>query len=609
MELWDLDAKRPMVETTYHDRNDSDGNILNNPFIWIVEPAEDGRLYILAPGAPGNGPHLEDLELTIKDLAEDLAPYSAGNPPMVYTAEKRNVMYVLDARTGKVLRQFSSGGSSVTTAESCEPQATGFGVSSQLQCKGTLTIGQTEYTIGIQDQATGENICTIKYFEWTPNRGDRDLHSQYLSTMDSKYIYSKFDGEIIGIDHTGDKNKLLRRPMFRKKLSAPVVRVFDVARPYDDDNPEPALVILPQPVGPAMQEDGLEDVWVNSTDAGSWYALSERKYPAVTDGAQAARCYRPDYQLLTYNGRNLLPDRHSLVGVHSLGRIDQARDYIAIGPGPVVNEPPPVPKEQTGMTRADSEPPLDFRVETPWFYYVLAFALVITTMGGYGLSKPGTFEHLKKKVLVHVPKVEPAIIAVKPLQSEKVDSGVEPPSPSPVEPSEPIKPTETADEPTPVPKERKVVKFNLDDEDEEDDLEPLSRATTIDDSLPDTDVTSVGGAEGDVKDGAPDAAPATPKKKKTHRGKRGSGRKKREQREMQEVDRIVKAAKELDHSVSLHPDEITLNDDDVQDVSNIKKIGKLTIDFDRVLGNGSGGTFVFAGRWNVSLAISYLMIS
>jgi serine/threonine-protein kinase/endoribonuclease IRE1 len=38
----------------------------------------------------------------------------------------------------------------------------------------------------------------------------------------------------------------------------------------------------------------------------------------------------------------------------------------------------------------------------------------------------------------------------------------------------------------------------------------------------------------------------------------------------------------------------------MQDVSNVKKIGKLTIDFDRVLGNGSGGTFVFEGKWNVS---------
>jgi hypothetical protein len=44
----------------------------------------------------------------------------------------------------------------------------------------------------------------------------------------------------------------------------------------------------------------------------------------------------------------------------------------------------------------------------------------------------------------------------------------------------------------------------------------------------------------------------------------------------------------------------------MQDVSNIKRIGKLTIDQDKLLGNGSGGTFVFEGKWNVSTGISEL---
>jgi serine/threonine-protein kinase/endoribonuclease IRE1 len=71
------------------------------------------------------------------------------------------------------------------------------------------------------------------------------------------------------------------------------------------------------------------------------------------------------------------------------------------------------------------------------------------------------------------------------------------------------------------------------------------------------------------------------------------------------VDRIVNAAKELDQGPTLHPDEVAVNGDDVQDVSNVKKIGKLTIDFDRLLGNGSGGTFVFEGKWNVSRTYSF----
>jgi serine/threonine-protein kinase/endoribonuclease IRE1 len=98
----------------------------------------------------------------------------------------------------------------------------------------------------------------------------------------------------------------------------------------------------------------------------------------------------------------------------------------------------------------------------------------------------------------------------------------------------------------------------------------------------------------------PSAAPTTPKKKKAHRGRRG-GRKlsKNQQKEEDEVNRIVDAAKQLEVGPRLQPDELTVSGGDVQNVSEIKRIGKLTIDQDRLLGNGSGGTFVFEGKWKV----------
>jgi len=101
------------------------------------------------------------------------------------------------------------------------------------------------------------------------------------------------------------------------------------------------------------------------------------------------------------------------------------------------------------------------------------------------------------------------------------------------------------------------------------------------------------------------AAPTTPKKKKAHRGRRG-GRKlsKNQQKEEDEVNRIVDAAKQLEVGPSLQPDELTVSGGDVQNVSEIKRIGKLTIDQDRLLGNGSGGTFVFEGKWKESRWLS-----
>lgn len=608
LELWDLDAGRPMVETIYHTTNEStsDEDAAIQPFLWIVEPAENGKLYMLSPGPQ---PSLHNLGLTVKQLAEELSPYSANNPPVVYTAEKKSTLFVVEANSGRILKQFSSAGSSVVDAQSCEPRATGFAGSSQLQCRGTFTIGQTEYTIKVQEMKTAQTICTIKYFEWTPNNRDRDLKDQYQSTMDNKYVYSKFDGEIIGIDHTGDKNLKLKRPMYKKKLSSPVARVFDVARPFDDDDPEAPLVILPQPAGPAKEEEGLHDVWLNTTNSGSWYALSEREYPAVTDGAEEARCYKLDYNLLTYNGEpllpemayngeHLLPDRDSLVGVHSLDRNPSPLPLSIAGS---IAEQPSVPSGvPPAVSTEEPEPVIHPKTGNTWWAFLVTCFVIIAGLGSW-LGKPSTFEFVKGKVLVHLPQVETAKIAP-PLPAQTETKAVEAEAPA-IDAPAATEASETTDVAPPEIKEQRRVKFDIPDDEDEDELEPLSRSTTFEEASGDQ-VDAAGNPilSGTAENGENEGvSPSTPvKKKKTHRGKRGSGRKKREQREMDEVSKIVNAAKQLDQTPPLHPDEQTMVDDDVQDVTNIKRIGKLTIDFDRVLGNGSGGTFVFEGKWNVS---------
>jgi serine/threonine-protein kinase/endoribonuclease IRE1 len=158
-------------------------------------------------------------------------------------------------------------------------------------------------------------------------------------------------------------------------------------------------------------------------------------------------------------------------------------------------------------------------------------------------------------------------------------------------------------------KEKKVT-FNVPD-DEDEDLSPLSRTTTVERGSPSEDESTLTGSTlnadaqpmtssiDDISQD-PSAAPATPKKKKAHRGRRG-GRKlsKNQQKEEDEVNRIVDAAKQLEVGPRLQPDELTVSGGDVQNVSEIKRIGKLTIDQDRLLGNGSGGTFVFEGKWKV----------
>jgi serine/threonine-protein kinase/endoribonuclease IRE1 len=646
-EIWELTGQ-PMLETIYN-VSEGTGKLQDQPFVWIVEPKEDGALYFLTPGPY---PALHRLGMTVKQLA-NMAPYSSEDPalPVVYNVEKSTFMLVVEAASGKIKKSFSPSGTYSVDDESCAPKGRDYFHAQERDCSGTINLGQTQYTISIHNKQTNEHICTIKYAEWAPNNRDRDLQMQYSATMDNQYIYSMYNGLVIALDH----NRLGRsrqRPLFKQELPYPVARVFDVARPTNDDSPEPALILLPQPAGKAGLEEKAKHVWLNTTETGAWYALSEQNYPVVTDGAPTASCYMHN-DLVDWDGPHSLPDRKSLVGVHILDhRLETPSRYLAIAAPTAYHseegQPISRPPETSPMERPMIDPPprAETMIETraAAVYTVLLCFLVMA--GTVSVMKyPPQLDALKsffvKSAESRKPKetpfTAPAIAMSEPevvlevkaeLESEvdpEVQLEVEPESKA-VEESVAVEPvveavalSEPVEEATPTKtpvnhevKEKKVVTFDI-PEDEDADLEPLSRVTTIEQASP---------AEGDSDDATPplgggatsttsdadgassesNPALATPtKKKKTHRGKRG-GRKlnKNQQKEEDDVDRIVDAAKQLDPTPSLHPDEVTMNGDDMQDVSNIKRIGKLTIDQDRLLGNGSGGTFVFEGKWNVS---------
>ncbi|KAF2015880.1 kinase-like protein, partial [Aaosphaeria arxii CBS 175.79] len=621
--IWELDLRKPMLETIYNHNESSGGDNDNKPFIWIVEPKEDGALYILTPGP---FPVLQSLGMTVKQLTEDLAPYSSDDPPVVYTAEKKNFLFVVDARTGAVTKSFNTGGSVVIDTESCNSQATEYFSSRERECKGFFNIGQTEYTISIHNKINGDHICTIKYSEWTPNNRDRDLQTQYDETMDNQYIYSRYDGRAIAFDYNR-KGRSQKRPVFSQQLSSPVVRVFDVARPFDDEDPEPALVLLPQPPGPHTLEDKERNVWLNTTEAGSWYALSEANYPAVTDSAPPALCYSPEWtdnELLDVDTRHL-PDRMGLVGVHILnyqpearttrpgidaptsgeesGTVDEPTHNVIVPRPPIITREPE-PELQPEILEPPARKPYSM-------YAFVSMIMFILLYGGYmGVAQPTKLDYLRTTLVSRLTQQRKGSNRSDPqVVSTETDPVVVLPEKEQVSVATDTEVPHTA--PGVEAHTEKKVRFNIED-DEDDEMLALSRTTTAEQSSPIIEQAEAVEAVPKLSNAAEqsstspdetqqlqDGSPATPvKKKKTHRGKRGGQKKPRRRDTEDEVDKIVNAAKELDQAPSLHPDEITVNGDDVQDVSNIKKIGKLTIDFDRLLGNGSGGTFVFEGKWN-----------
>ncbi|KKA21762.1 Protein kinase and ribonuclease Ire1 [Rasamsonia emersonii CBS 393.64] len=325
---WALEVpSSPMVESIYHRANrsasglDSDSSSTpEDDFLWIVEPSRDGNLYIYSPGPNGG---LQKLGLTVKDLVDE-TPYSGTDPAVTYTARKETTLYTVDARTGNILRVFSSRGP-ITPEQSCRPVDRLADSDDEDNCEpttGTLTIGRIEYAVAIQNTETGAPICTLKYSEWAANNRDMDLQSQYYRTMDQSHIYSMHDGVVLGFDHSR-----MERPRYTQRFSSPVVRVFDVARPINVDNPDQPtpLVLLSQPLEPpdpdyATTPDMEQRVYIDCTDAGGWYAMSEATYPLVTGRAAMAQCYEKDF---FQDGQSLLSldlarQREALAGVHSL---------------------------------------------------------------------------------------------------------------------------------------------------------------------------------------------------------------------------------------------------------------------------------------------------
>ncbi|KAL2830921.1 hypothetical protein BDW59DRAFT_140971 [Aspergillus cavernicola] len=318
---WALEVpSSPMVESIYHRANRSsfDSTQPEDDFIWIVEPSQDGSLYIFSPG-PNSG--LQQLGLTVKELVDE-TPYSGADPAVTYTARKETTLYTIDARTGSIIRVFSSRGP-IPSGPECR-KVDGLEVDAE-ECEspsGTLVLGRVEYAVAIQNTETGDPICTLKYSEWSTNNRDIDLQSQYFRTMDQSHIYSMHDGVVLGFDHSH-----MERPRYTQRFSSPVVRVFDVARPASIDKPDAAkpLILLSQPLQPPDPDYGsLDDrndrVFIGHTEGGGWYAMSEETYPLVTGRAKTAQYYEKDYFRLGQPLMSLTPgqQRDALSGVHAL---------------------------------------------------------------------------------------------------------------------------------------------------------------------------------------------------------------------------------------------------------------------------------------------------
>ncbi|KAI8267262.1 Serine/threonine-protein kinase/endoribonuclease IRE1 [Colletotrichum sp. SAR11_239] len=626
-ERWHLEVDQSMVETKHFRLNaselDDDYNFIDH-YVWAIEPNRDGDIYYWVPGA--SEPRLLSTGLTMKQMVDEGAS-ALDNPPIVYTGTKKTTMITLDAATGRVLKWFGSGGSHVNEAESClRPNALYDQNNEECSSTGTITLGRTEYEVGIA-RKDGRQIASLKYFDWTPNTNDWDLLNQYHQSIDNRYHTTRHDGRVYGLDYSRD-NFEHDRPeeglFCSEKFPAPVVKVFDVCRPWGvlpESNPD--LIVLPQPVPPAKDESIArvrnQRIFVNQTETGNWYALSGRSYPLMVL-APTAKTSEPDWLQLGHPWEKMNETQRirAMIGTHNMdavhkGKIYQTpslpgrQDVIDVDPENDSALPVPTPQpdeeyepvETTIVNKVKQIPQqvsnsfIDF-FSNPIFILLVASLLFLyqkdlrrwykakttkwykweettdTEDNGDTVTPEHTVHDqvLPPAVAENIPKIE------EPAPEPKVEE-------APVDKAEAEAPATAREAPPPQP-------------DRSGASTPKPAAAPSDQSLTPPEP----------------GTPEVKKKKPAHRGRRGGTKhrkgKKREEASQsrdddppQSVEDAVNKAKKLGGQVTqLEPDVVTVTND-MQAVSGpIIRMGNIEVDTDNQLGTGSNGTLVFAGKFD-----------
>ncbi|OTB11497.1 hypothetical protein K445DRAFT_15558 [Daldinia sp. EC12] len=605
-ERWHLQVEQPIVETIHRRPNGSvadgrDGHDHHplDDYIWAVEPTRNGALYVWTPSGFGNG--LMSTGLTMKQLVEEFGSYAVQNPPVVYTGHKKTTMITLDAATGRVLKWFGQGGSQVDQSATCFPPNGRFVDSDSEECSdsGTITLSRTEYIVNIHRSDDGREIATLKYAEWGPNNFDNDLHQQYRVTQDNRYFTSQHDGKVYALVYpTGVTS-------FALQFSVPVARVFDIARPEDappGSNPE--LVLLPQPVPPARDEDSARarshSVFLNQTESGSWYAMSGWSYPLIVDApaAQLNLRNRRDSEN-PWDTLDTTWVNKALVGTHILGNARAAAQWPSSIP-PSLPSSPFTPESDnddnesavpTPFPDIGSDPPgiVDSIVALPqyaadktvdFFMNPILFPVLIYLLFRYykDLVRWSKRRIKPKQYLDTVTYVRPTDPAVNP-QPEAADEIVQAPV---------VEVDEKQQEPSVT-------------EPESAEKAALITVTAVElEPAPVDENREQQQTEGESPE----------KKKKAHRGRRGGvkhrkgAKKQRDTAESSgengtpDAGEGIPGLQNIGMPSKLEPN-VTIVNNDPEDVSGpIVKIGGIEVNQDEQLGMGSNGTIVFAGKFH-----------
>jgi len=609
---WELEFEKPMVETKYYGRNkpqlrDAHEAIPLDDFLWIVEPSRDGSLYIYRPPGGPQDAGLVNTGLTMKKLVEEMSPYGNEDPPVMYTGEKKTIMYTIDANNGKIVKYFGTSGAQSKEDGNCAKR----GFPSE-ECRNpTLTIGRTEYKVAIHSRTDAHEIATLSFSEWSPNTYDQDLQRQYRSTPDNKYIYTRSDGSIMSLDHGRPRSEEEASPKLKAKLSSPVARVFDVARPWNSEKNNPELIVLPQPTPPDFDNNFLSgDIFLNHTEDGSWYAMSGKSYPLAVQGTRPAQCMKQEWQQHqpAWDILNDLQLSDALVGLHSIDVRTEAGRLLTISPGDP-NDPnetdlevPPSSEimpigEQTLFEQFQQLPRIAFRslrdlVMNPLSLLIL-LALVFNNQRQIRawVGRVSGNKQLASMLESPISNDVPALGQVPKVSEKEKEEIIE----VPVSEAPNAPPAKDEDPGTPKPS------VAIDKE-----RVPENPLDVLDDDNP----------------------TPTPEKKKARRGMRGGVRHKKGKAAKKDKDKddssqdgnrpkakpttdeIVRDVQQLGQQPKLEPNIHTIPSDPTEVTGSKIRMGALTVHDDNVIGTGSNGTVVYSGEFDGrAVAVKRMLIT
>ena len=582
-ERWSLGIPNsPMIETVHHKLNRSDleveGSQDEDDYMFIVEPSKDGNLYVQHRD-PRIG--LQRLGVTVRSLAAE-TPQFVDDPPIVTISSQETTAYVVDAATGTILQQFDKyrGFSGDNRSRSCR-RLSGFELDDP-SCDpiGTINLGRIEYTVQISHKVTNQPLCTIKFAEWLPNKIDSDLQQQYVSPLDNYHIQSYYNGRIIGIDDT-ESGKV---PRFTQIFDTPVARVFDVVRPLDDHDESAKLVLLSRPTdSPLLSSSEVwlnemqqaERVFVNRTESGVWYAMSEVSYPGVTSGAAPANSnWKPDSQPLDFDS-----ELEEIVGVHVLSSLDNTSPMRL-----TISGPPPTTDltEETERAKAALEAKI-----TPSLLPVITHPFMsIFNLVGVGVLLFALGIQIRMPVMLKIQLWLRRVgmeVAV-----EKANNSVANPTPAgPHEPELPIAEVVKDSDTTGIVSEILENAIATPARSRAQSVVTLMASPTKTATIADANDESSEGESEDDKEtqdsnstGA-DGNGAHPRRRYAKRGKRGNRRNKNRK-------------KTMDPDAMDEKEQLVV---EVPTKDGLLQVGKLKIDTreDKCLGRGSNGTAVFPG--------------